>query len=331
MPAEWERHDACWLAWPSDQQLWGDDLQAARREFGELCRAIGGERLEILVPGAADEAEAARQLSGLEARYHHVAFGDIWLRDTGPVFVRNSDGGLETSRFAFNGWGRKYVLDGDDRVAARVAKLVGLPERVFPWVFEGGAVDIDGEGGCLAARDCLLDPLRNPAMSQPEMTAALGEALGVERVTWLVGTLAGDHTDGHVDTVARFVAPGRVLCMEARETDDPNRSVLAGIAAELARTTDAQGRKAEIVAVPSPGPVLENESDELMPASYLNFYISNDSVVVPVFGTPYDAAAVDTIAACFPSRATVAVEARALLTGGGSFHCMTQQQPLAES
>lgn len=328
-PAEWDPHDACWVAWPEAGDLWGDQLSSAQEAFAGMCRAIGGgEPLHVLVPDERAERQAASALAGTEARFHRIAYGDIWLRDTAPIFLREPGGAVAAACFAFNGWGGKYVLPNDDRVAARVAEAAGLRTFRFPFVLEGGAVEPDGEGTLLTTRQCLLNPNRNRGMSQGAVEGALRDALGAERVLWLGEGLLNDHTDGHVDTLARFVAPGVVLCMRPSGSDEPNRHALEQIARDLSAMTDARGRRLEVHRVPSPGAVRDADG-RLLPASYVNFYIANRAVVVPTYGSPWDEAAVEQIAALFPQRRTVAVPALAILAGGGAFHCITQQQPHA--
>ncbi len=333
MPAEWETHEACWLAWPSAEDLWSDDLTGAQESFAGLCRAIafapsgtGSEALRILVPDARRERDARRALGDVAARYFRIPFGDIWLRDIAPLFVKNAAGELLAASFRFNGWGGKYVLPHDDRVALRVAEAAGCPTELFDWVLEGGAVEVDGEGTCLTTRQCLPNPNRNPELDPAALERRLAEALGTRTVLWLDRGLLNDHTDGHVDTIARFVAPGVVVCMEPRDSDDPNRDVLRAIAGDLERFQDAAGRRLEVRRIPSPGPVLGSSGD-VLPASYVNFYIANHSVAVPTYGSPQDEAAVAAIAELFPGRRTLGIPARALLAGGGAFHCITQQQP----
>jgi len=205
-----------------------------------------------------------------------------------------------------------------------------MPAFAFPWILEGGSVEVDGEGTCLTTRQCLLNPNRNPGMSQGAIEAGLRNALGVERILWLDEGLRNDHTDGHVDTIARFVAPGVVVCMAPQGAGDPNAAVLERIARDLAAFTDARGRRLEVVRLPSPGDV-RDEDDQVIAASYVNFYIGNRSVAVPVYGRSSDARALERIAACFPGRRTVAIEATALVAGGGgALHCITQQMPAAE-
>jgi len=334
-PAEWDPHRAVWAAWPGDPSLWRHHLGLARKEFAAMCRAIvdlpegggspRGESLEVLVRGAAEEAVAAEALEGLPVRFHRIPFGDIWLRDTAPLFARGENGEVASLCFRFNGWGGKYPFEEDMVLARAIAQAAGLDSFDVPMVLEGGAVEVDGEGTLLTTRQCLLNPNRNPSMSQEEIESGLIEALGVERVLWLGEGLVNDHTDGHVDTLARFVAPGRVLCMEARDAADPNRRALEAVASDLEGFRDALGRPLEVVRVPSPG-LIEDEDGNPMPASYVNWLVANTTVIVPVYGSRWDDEAVATIAACFPERRTVGLSARAILSGGGAFHCITQQE-----
>ncbi len=330
-PAEWDRHSACWLAWPSHGQLWQEHLGPAQAEFAALCMAIaeeGGEALELLVLNDQAEAEARAALAPVigQVRFHRMPVGDIWLRDTAPIFVQTRSGALGATCFRFNGWGGKYMLPNDDEVAGRVAALSGLSRIDHDWILEGGSVEVDGEGTLLTTRQCLLNPNRNPGMDQAAIEKALRESLGAEKVLWLEEGLINDHTDGHIDTLARFIAPGVVVCMEARDRNDPNAATLDRLASDLAACTDARGRRLQVVRIPSPGIVLD-EAGELLPASFVNFYIGNRSVVVPTYGTAYDEAAVAALTPLFPGRRVLGRSARAILSGGGAFHCITQQQP----
>jgi agmatine deiminase len=323
MPAEWDAHRATWVAWPSHEDLWLENLGPAREAFARLVAAIAeGETAEVLVPDEAAEVLARAALPTRNVRYHRVPFGDIWLRDTAPLFLRGARGEAATVHFAFNGWGGKYVLEHDDGVAQRIAAIDagGRPDFVMPFVLEGGAVDVDGQGSVLTTRQCLLNPNRNGVVDEKTVEGWLRDALGVERVLWLGEGLLNDHTDGHVDTVVRFVRPGVVVAMEAHGSQDPNRAVLQ----TLVREAEAHGL--EVVRIPSPGSVFD-AAGRLMPASYVNFYVANTAVVVPTYGSPGDDEAVERIGALFPGRRAVAVDARAVLTGGGAFHCITQQQP----
>ncbi len=336
MPAEWQPHSSCWLAWPAHAEIWGEALSTARQQFVALCAAIAAdskaaEQLEILVPNSEQEARAKRAMADIERRFrrirfHRIRYGDIWLRDTGPIFLTDGAGAVASVRFAFNGWGGKYVYSGDQTVARDICYAAGLPEFEFPWVMEGGAVDVDGQGTCLASSDCLLSASRNPKQDHAQMQEHLCHALGVDKVLWLEGSLANDHTDGHVDTLARFVAPGAVLCMKAMDADEPNRQVLERTEEQLRGCSDARGRTLQVHTIPAPGPVCDARG-EMVPASYLNFYIGNKTVVVPTWGCRHDRRALQGIAALFPDRQTVGLRANAILEGGGAFHCITVPQP----
>ena len=329
-PAEWAKHDAVWSAWPSHADLWVEDLEPAREEVAALFRAIAdvdpatgerrGEQLNICVANAEARESAASALAGTGVVLHDIPFGDIWLRDTAPIFVAGPEG-LAAHGFRFNGWGGKYDLPFDDQVSAAVGKASGLPFRAFDWVLEGGSVDVDGQGVALTTEQCLLNTNRNPNLSRAEIEKNLIEQLGIERILWLGDGLVNDHTDGHIDNLARFVAPGVVALPEARDADDPNRDIYAEALARLRKYSGI-----EVVTFPSTGRV-ENEDGDVIPASYSNFYIANTTVVVPVYGTKWDDAAVEAIGKMFPGRKTVGLRADHILTGGGSFHCITQQVP----
>jgi agmatine deiminase len=335
MPAEWEAHEACWVAWPSHADLWGEDLPEVQREFKAFCQAIayapaGGrpETLRVLAPNPQRMEDARRELAGLPVEVHPIPFGDVWLRDTAPVFLFDEKDRLTAGCFEFNGWGEKYSLPSDNDVSNQIAAAVGGSRVKFPWVLEGGSIEVDGEGTCLTTEQCLLNPNRNPNMSRSQIENALRESLGVTKVLWLGQGLVNDHTDGHIDTLARFVAPGKVVCMAPSGPKDPNTAALLKIEQDLRGFTDARGRKLEVFTVPSPGLILD-DTEKIMPASYVNFYLSNHSVIVPIYGAPNDDAAVAAIGKLFPGRRAVGLMSGYLLTGGGAFHCITQQQPLA--
>jgi agmatine deiminase len=335
MPAEWDDHRAVWVAWPSHADLWEASLEPVRNAWLEMAAAVAdldpvsgapcGERLEVLVPDERNEALARARMAGLPARFHRIPFGDIWLRDTAPLFVKGDEGVAAVS-FSFNGWGGKYLLPGDDLVSARVALAARRRAFTVPWVLEGGAVDVDSAGTCLTTRQCLLNPNRNPGMSLEDVEAGLRDALGVEAILWLGEGLRNDHTDGHVDTLARFVAEGVVVCMRAADSRDPNADALRKIESDLRSFRDAAGRRLDVVTIPSPG-FTPGEDGEPMPASYVNFYIANRAVAVPLYGASADDAALRAFEPLFPGRRIAGVPARDLLAGGGAWHCITQQEP----
>ena len=317
-PPEWAPHDAVWIGFPSHPELWEDDLEPARAEvtaFARAIRADGKGETPILV--CADEAagEAARALAGDFAEVLVRPFGDVWLRDTGPILL--DDGSARD--FAFNYWGGKYDLPGDEEIGGLLAASRAIDARPCHWVFEGGALDVDGTGLAVTTEQCLLNPNRNPDLIRGEIEARLRDDLGIDQVLWLGDGLANDHTDGHVDNLARFVGPNRLALPVPAGEDDPNAAVYADAKAR------AEAFGVEVVAIPSPGAV--ERDGEIVPASYMNFYIGNAAVVVPVYGAPNDDKAVAAIQALFPDRVAVGVRADHLLTGGGSLHCISQQIP----
>lgn len=316
-PAEWAPHDRVWIGFPSAPDLWLDDLDGAREEVAAFARAVHadgkGERVELV---CADEesAAAARRLAP-QAEAIVYPFFDIWLRDTGPL-VPGDGTALD---YRGNGWGGKYPSPLDDALGGKLAAHAGLTRTTRDMILEGGAIDMDGAGLLVTTEQCLLNPNRNPGMSREEIEAELKAGLGVIRILWLGEGLAGDHTDGHVDNLARFVAPGVLAFPEPDGADDPNADIYADAWAR------AQDWPVELVALPSPGRVEDDGTP--IAASYMNFYIGNAAVVVPIHGRPNDDAAVKAIAALFPDRLVTGLPTAHILTGGGSFHCISQQVP----
>ena len=316
---EWAPHEAVWIGFPSDPELWLADLKPAEREAAEFARAVhaGGKGERVILVAAHDDAGQAARKAAPFADIVVEPFGDIWLRDTGPIIL-GSGRQRRAQGFAFNGWGGKYDLPGDDTIGERLAGSKGLAYDKAGWILEGGAIDGDGSGTVITTEQCLLNANRNP-FDRNQVEARLRDDLGFERVVWLGEGLVNDHTDGHVDNLARFVAPGRVAIPTAT-SDDPNEAVYKDAARRL------KAAKLDIVTLPSPGKVLSDEGD-IIPASYMNFFIGNAAVVVPQYGAPNDRAAVEVVQALFPDRIAVGLRADHILTGGGSFHCISQQVP----
>lgn len=309
-----------WLALPHDEEEWGSHFSEARVAVLELANAVAvSEPVHLLVSEEADTA-------GVDANVtcHIAPYGDIWLRDTGPLFVERDQAPGAVS-FAFNGWGGKYVFPHDDEVAAHIARLANVPLQTSTLVAEGGAVDGNGVGTFLSTRECLLNANRNPGMDEAAVEQALAQAIGARKVIWLDKGLLGDHTDGHIDNLARFVARATVVCMAPQPGGDPNAEVLIDVRRTLESARTADGEALEIVTLPSPGRV-EGPSG-VMAASYCNFLIANTCVVVPAFGVPADAEARAILGKLFPTRRIVGLDAYALCTGGGTVHCISQQEP----
>ncbi|HEU0067546.1 MAG TPA: agmatine deiminase family protein [Sphingomonas sp.] len=316
-PPEWAPHAAVWIGFPSHPELWVEDLEPARAEVVAFARAVHadgrGERV-LLVGADAAAGDAARGMAGDFAQVVVEPFGDVWLRDTGPIMLSAT----QARTFGFNGWGGKYDLPGDDTVGAGLAAQRAVASRPCDWILEGGAIDGDGTGVVLTTEQCLLNPNRNPALSRADLEARLAADLALTRVVWLGQGLMNDHTDGHVDNLARFVGVGRVA-LPVAAADDPNAGVYDDARARAAAAGLA------IVDIPSPGRIVRD--GETVPASYMNFYIGNAAVVVPVYGSDRDDAAVAALAAIFPDRTVTGLRADHILTGGGSFHCISQQIP----
>lgn len=331
MPAEWAPHDWLWIGFPGNPKEWPEGLDRAQAQVAAFARAVHadgrGEPVRLIARTEANAA-IARSLLGQEAASDVEAgicvivepFGDIWLRDTGPIgTLSGHDRAL--AGFGFNGWGGKFDMPGDQDIGARLAASTGLPFQQQPWVCEGGALDTDGTGLFVTTEQCLLNPNRNPSLDRKQIRTLLTEALGLSDMLWLGDGLVNDHTDGHVDNLARFVAPGVLAVPQATTPNDPNDLIYANAAAR------ALAHGVEVVRLPSVGRYLIE--GEIAPASYMNFLIANATVVVPQYNTPNDAAAVEALKPFFPGRDVVGVPSFALLRGGGSFHCCSQQMPSA--
>lgn len=321
-PAEWEPHQAVWIGFPGDRAEWPQGRDSAQQEVAAFANAVvdagDGENVVLVCRDAAD-ADIARRLVHPCVDVVVEPFGDIWLRDTAPIFVTGPDG-LAGRNFGFNGWGGKYEMAGDQDIGARLAKRFGLTESVQGWILEGGAIDGDGTGRLITTEQCVLHGNRNDGLTKEQFAGRLREALAVADICWLGDGLAADHTDGHVDNLARFVAPGTVVIPQAESADDPNAAIFDDA------TQRAGSSGLQVVRLPSAG---RYEVDgDISPASYMNFYIGNTVVAVPQYGAANDARAVDEIAVLFPDRKVVGLSSRALLRGGGSFHCISQQIPL---
>lgn len=328
VPAEWSPHRAMWVGWPSHEEWWGDWFAQAQDEVEALVRVLAGpgrEQVRLMVGNE-------ESLPGVRARLDGVAgveivaarFGDIWLRDTGPIF---GAGSAVAHAFSVNGWGGKYVYPHDDEVADQIAVFSGVPVTRHGFIVEGGALDHDGEGTVLTTRQCVLNRNRNTGWTEADAEAALRTSIGARKVIWLGDGLLNDHTDGHVDNLARFVAPGVVACPIAFGRNDPNAEAYDAAAQVLSASTDAAGRPITVLRIPSPGLILDAD-ERPIPASHMNFLIANGAVVVPTYGDDMAARlACEALSTVFPDREIIPLPSNAILTGGGSFHCISQQEP----
>ena len=322
MPPEWAPQDWLWVGFPHDAHEWPGVLEPAQEQIAAFASAVAesGQQVRLLVRDAENSARAKQLVSNL-VTVEQRKFGDIWLRDTGPLTVLDGDGNREARCFRFNGWGGKFLMDGDQTIGEELAIDAGLRTHRPEFVLEGGAIDTNGAGMCVTTEQCLLNPNRNPGIGREQIEAELAHDLGFEQVLWLAEGLKGDHTDGHIDNLARFVSPNEIAMPVPSGHDDPNARTYA----------DASARVADfgltIREIPSPGLVTFGGGAE--PASYMNFVITNRLVVVPIFGTKWDDEAVMAIAECFPDHDTIGLPADVILAGGGGFHCASQQMPSA--
>jgi len=349
MPAEFEPHAGCWMAWPERADNWRLGARPAQRAFAAVAAAIAAS--EPVTVGVSDaEFERCRALLPAAVRVVELASDDAWLRDTGPTFVVDGAGGRRAVDWRFNAWGGRdgglySSWERDDRVAAKVAEVERADRYRAPIVLEGGAIHVDGEGTVLTTEECLLNRNRNPELSREQIEAALHAHLRTEKVVWLGRGVYADETDGHVDNLACFARPGVVLLSWAEDESDPQHEISADALARLEAATDARGGGFEVVRLPSPGP-LEISAEEAagvepaagtqprragdrLAASYANFYLGNSRVVFPLLDRRHDDEAAAILRRCFPQREVVGVPAREILLGGGNVHCITQQLPAA--
>jgi agmatine deiminase len=326
MPAEWQPHASTWMAWPHDDEQWIGMLEPVRREFTVLVDTIARfEPVDLLVADDESEGDARARLSGSSIRFHRVPHQDLWLRDSGPIFVAQH-GELLLVDWEFNGWGGKYPADLDNQIPKHIACILGSGEPYRPGIImEGGSLEVNGRGMAITTAQCLLAPTRNPTMGQRSIESALEHYLGITELVWLDRGLEGDHTDGHIDTITRFVHEDTIVTSTCADVCDPNHETLAENLDRL-RSLAARHRF-RLVEVPIPTGRVEFEGERL-PLTYANFYIANGGVVVPTYGVAEDDRALDILRPLFPNRDVVAAPARALITGGGAFHCVTQQQPV---
>ena len=347
MPAEWEPHDGCYLVWPERPDTWGDGGKPAQAAWVRLASELApSERVTVVASGR--QWRNARARLPRQVRVVEGTTDDAWVRDTGPTFVTDNRGRRRAVDWRFNAWGGLrgglfFPWDNDDVLARKIAELEGADCYQPPLVMEGGAFDVDGQGTALTTAECLLDPNRNPGLSQVEIEGLLCGHLGLEKVVWLPRGVHLDETDGHVDNMARFVAPGVVVLTWTHDASDPQYERSVEALEVLRSTRDARGRELEVVLLHQPGPLTITEREAAgvdavegtqprtaghrMAGSYVNSYIGNEVVVVPVFDDPHDEPALATYAALFPGRRVVPVPGREILLGGGNVHCVTQQVP----
>jgi len=331
MPAEWARHEATWMSWPHDPVTFRD-LPAAERVFATVAASLSQhEHVELLVPDDAAALRAVALLDELDARrccVHPFRTADVWIRDYGPTFVvrpRGRPARRAYVRWRFNAWGGKYeTLLQDDGVPDRLR--LGLPRFAPPIVLEGGSIEVNGAGTVIVTEQCLLNPNRNPSMNRAELEAWLRAYLGVRQVLWLGEGIVGDDTDGHVDDLARFVGPRTIVTAYEDDPRDENHALLHDAWRRLTAMADPEGRPFEVIRLPMPGRLMAGK--RRLPASYANFYVGNQTVLLPTYGPKArDEQARKILKRAFPGRTVVPIDCTELVYGYGSIHCATQQMP----
>lgn len=347
MPGEFEPHSGCWMAWPERPDNWRLGAKPAQRAFAAVAEAIAAaEPVTMAVSDA--QFEHCRSLLSPAVRVVELSTDDAWMRDMGPTFVVDGEGGRRGVDWRFNAWGGLdgglyFPWDRDERAAAKVLEIERVDRYRAPIVLEGGSIHVDGEGTVLTTEECLLNPNRNPGLAKAEIERALCEYLGAEKVIWLDRGVHNDETDGHVDNIACFARPGVVLLSWTEDASDPQHEISRSARERLEAATDARGRSLEVVLLPSLGPLRIEEDEAVgvdavagtlprrpgdrLAASYVNFYLANSRVVLPLLDERHDEEAAAILRGCFPEREVVGVPAREILLGGGNVHCITQQVP----
>ncbi len=319
MPGEFEPIEAIWLTYPHNAETWPGCLDEARRQYDYFMATVA--------------RFADVQLTG---KKHGLATNDSWIRDYGPLFVVDDEGRLACHDFIFNGWGGKYGAEYelDDVIPQRIAGRLEIRIWIHDLVLEGGSIDVNGRGTVLTTEQCLLNPNRNPTLDRAGIERVLAETVNAPHVIWLPGGIEGDDTDGHVDDVARFVSPRRIVAVRA-PVGHPDHEALEANWAALERARDQAGEPFELIEVPAPQPVVYDfppdrfgpGGESPCPASYANFLIVNEAVLVPTFGQPTDETALAVLRRVMPDRQVIAVRSEYLVVGLGALHCLSQQQP----
>lgn len=347
MPGEFERHAGCWMLWPERTDTWRLGARPAQAAFAAVAAAIA-ESEPVSVGVSARSYQAARALLPQAVRVVELSSNDAWMRDVGPTFVVDGAGGVRGVDWIFNAWGGLagglyFPWDHDDLVAQKVLEVEGRDRYRAPFVLEGGSIHVDGQGTLITTEECLLNPNRNPHLDKGAIEILLHEYLGVTSVVWLGKGVHNDETDGHVDNLCCFARPGEVVLTWSDNRRDPQYAICRDALARLAEARDARGRRFKVHKLVHPGPLKRTAAEaagvdskegsharrggERLAASYVNFYLGNKVVVMPLLDARHDRAALATLRRIFPGRRVVGVPAREILLGGGNIHCITQQVP----
>jgi agmatine deiminase len=351
MPAEWEPHAGTWMLWPERPDNWRESALPAQRAYAAVAAAIASSE-QVTMGVSAQQFESARKALPEGVRVVEISSNDAWMRDVGPTFVVGSRGAVRGVDWLFNAWGGKsggaYAhWELDDQVAAKVLEIERVPRYRAPFILEGGAIHVDGRGTLLTTEECLLNPNRNPSLSRARIETLLERYLGVREIVWLPRGVANDETDGHVDNLCCFVRPGEVVLAWCDDPADPQYDISHAAYEVLRKAKDSRGKTLAVHTLPQPGPLYMTEAEaggiELSPdckvrragdrlaGSYVNFYLANRSVVMPLLDPRTDRSARRTLSGLFPRRKVIGVASREILLGGGNIHCITQQQPRGQS
>ncbi|APJ04749.1 agmatine deiminase family protein [Silvanigrella aquatica] len=328
MPAEWATHAGTWTSWPCDDEIWyGLFLENVRHEFAELVKTIAKyEAVHLLVRNNEAHQDALKRLGHLSnVTMHQVPLNDVWFRDNGPIFI-TKENDLSIVKWDFNAWGQKFKWDLDNKAPFEVAKYLNADMFQPGIVMEGGSLDVNGQGVALTTRQCLLSKMRNPNLTEEDIQNYLKNYLGIQKLIWLEDGLEGDHTDGHIDTIVRFVNENTIVYSMTEDKSDTNYAPMMKNLEILKSSTDLNGNSFQLVPLVLPKNRMEIDDDRL-PCTYANFYIGNHFVVVPVYQDPHDELALQTLRSVFPNHQVIGLSSKYLIHGGGSFHCVTQQQP----
>lgn len=336
MPAEWAPHSATWMSWPFDDEMWHGHLAEVRQEYASLVRTLARfEPVHLLVRDE-EASQSARAALGScpQLTFHSVPLDDVWLRDNGPIFIKREkalsmpqQAHLTFVNWRFNSWGEKYEWDLDNDAPLAIAQSLKMPYFDVDLVMEGGSLEVNGLGACLTTEQCLLSPKRNPKLSKGDIEKYLHQYLGLDQIIWLKRGLEGDHTDGHIDTISRFVGTHTVLSSICKDESDANFSTMQENLEALRKVRLKDGRPLEVIPLPLPETRLELSDGTRLPPTYANFYIANGCVLVPQYGDSQDQVALNLLKPLFPDREVIGLKSRFIIEGGGSFHCLTQQQP----
>jgi agmatine deiminase len=340
MPAEWSPHEGVWMAFPADNTEWLGHLEAVRHEFAAFIKTLSSfELVNLIVRDEETETDARARLTGANVEFHRVAHNDVWLRDCAPIFVTK---GSEVAAidWEFNGWGMKFDAELDNKIPDFVANYLKMPIFKTGIVMEGGSLEVNGAGVALTTRQCLHSKFRNPNLTESDLEKALNDYLGIKKVLWLENGLEGDHTDGHIDTITRFIDENTIITSVCQDQSDANFQTMQDNLERLKTFTNLDGQPFQILELPLPKNRLEHVGEmaatqgllgERLPPTYANFYIANGAVIVPMYGDPNDELALEILKPLFANRNVIGLASRAIINGGGSFHCVTQQQPLGKS